>query len=328
MRDSGHNAAMDYAMLIKEVGRGSKGSRDLTEEQAEELFGAILDGRVPDMELGALLLSLRIKGEAEGELRGFKRALDARTPQFSVPPEGARAIVIPTYNGARRQPNLVPLLALLLHRQGLPVLLHGRHDFDSRVSPFELLERLGIRRVDSLAEAGNRLAGGEIACVGLEVLCPGLDRLLALRPRLGVRNAGHSVAKLLDPLKGRSTRLVAVTHPEYIERMRLFLGEDGGSALLMRGTEGEAYANPRRRPQLEGFLDGRSHILFPAEDGGAPPLEGLPESPEPEANAACIRAMLEGRLAIPGPILDQAAACLHLAGKVGSLGEAAASLRS
>lgn len=314
---------MNYATIIKEVGRGVKGCRDLTEEQGESLFGAILDGQVPDMELGAILLSMRIKGEAEGELRGFKRALDARTPQFSLPAGSLRAIVIPTYNGARRQPNLAPLLALLLQRQGLPVLLHGRHDFDSRVSPFELLEALGIRRVASLAEAQDKLNAGEIACVGLEVLCPGLDRLLALRPRLGVRNSGHSIAKLLDPLRGHSTRLVAVTHPEYVERMRIFLEEDGGAALLMRGTEGEAYANPRRRPQMEGFLDGRSEVLFPVEEGGAPPLEGLPDSPELEANAACIRAMLDGRQAIPQPLLDQAAACLYLAGKADSLAEAA-----
>lgn len=313
---------MNYATIIKEVGRGIKGSRDLTEEQAEALFGAILDGEVPDMELGAILLSMRIKGEAEGELRGFKRALDARTPQFGLPADGPRAIVIPTYNGARRQPNLAPLLALLLSRQGLPVLVHGRHDFDSRVSPFELLEALGIHRVTSLADAQDKLNAGAIACVGLEVLCPGLDRLLALRPRLGVRNSGHSIAKILDPLRGRSARLVAVTHPEYVERMRVFLEEDRGAALLMRGTEGEAYANPRRRPLMEGFLDGRSEVLFPVEEGGAPPLEGLPDSPELDANAACIRAMLEGRQAIPRPILDQAAACLYLAGKAGSLKEA------
>ena len=316
---------MNFAAIIKEVGRGVKGSRDLTEEQAEGLFGAILDGFVPDMELGAILLSMRIKGEAEGELRGFKRALDARTPQVSLPDGAPRAIVSPTSTGARRQPTLAPLLALLLSRQGLPVLLHGRHDFDSRVSPFELLEALGIRRVSSLAEGQDKLNNGAIACVGLEVLCPGLDRLLALRPRLGVRNSGHSIAKILDPLRGHSARLVAVTHPEYVERMRVFLDEDKGAALLMRGTEGEAYANPRRRPLMEGFLDGRSEVLFPIEEGGAPPLDGLPDSAELEANAGCIRAMLEGRQAIPQPILDQTAACLYLAGKAATL-EAAARL--
>jgi anthranilate phosphoribosyltransferase len=34
-------------------------------------------------------------------------------------------VVLPSYNGARRLPVLTPLLALLLAREGLPVLLHG-----------------------------------------------------------------------------------------------------------------------------------------------------------------------------------------------------------
>ena len=42
------------------------------------------------------------------------------------------------------------------------------------------------------------------ACLPLAALNPGLDALMALRARLGVRNSGHSVAKLLDAAPGRS----------------------------------------------------------------------------------------------------------------------------
>ena len=105
----------------------------MTQEQSEWLFGEILDGHVPDMELGAILLSMRVKGEDIIEVAGFKRAMDARTLQLDVPP-GPRCVVIPTYNGARKQANLMPLVALLLAQRDVPVLIHGRHDFDSRVS--------------------------------------------------------------------------------------------------------------------------------------------------------------------------------------------------
>ena len=44
---------MSYAALIKEIGRGPKGSRPITADQAEALFGAMLDGQVPDLELKA-----------------------------------------------------------------------------------------------------------------------------------------------------------------------------------------------------------------------------------------------------------------------------------
>ncbi|AKU13876.1 hypothetical protein AzCIB_3983 [Azoarcus sp. CIB] len=297
---------MTYAPIIKEIGRGAKGARDLDAAQAEQLFGDMLDGKVPDLELGAIVVSLRIKSESRDELLGFKRAIDARCPQLAVPP-GPRCVVLPTYNGARRQANLMPLVALLLAREGVPVLIQGRHDFESRVSPFELLAALGI------GEAHRELAGKRIACLRLDELLPGLDRLLALRLRLGVRGSGHTMAKLVDPCIGRSVRVVAVTHPEYVERMNELLIVDGGRALLMRGTEGEAYANPRRRPAMQVFRDGVAELGWTAEEGGAPPLDGLPDAPAVEENAALIRAMLAGEVPVPQPVLDQAALLVRLA---------------
>lgn len=303
---------MDYSKIIKEIGRGAKGARSLGANEAEALFGAMLDGRVPELELGAIVMALRIKSESLDELLGFARALAARTPPVDVP-AGPHCVVLPSYNGARRQANLMPLVALLLQRAGVPVLIHGRHDFESRVSPFELLAALDIHPVMNATAAGRELAAGRIACLRLSEYLPGLDRLLALRLRMGVRGSAHTVAKLLDPCPGRSVRVVAVTHPEYLERMHDFLLADGGRAMLLRGSEGEIYANPRRRPALQAFAEGRGWLAREGEEGGAPPLEGLPDTPAVADNAALIRAMLDGRLPIPHPILDQVEVLQQLA---------------
>lgn len=306
---------MDATRFIREIGRGAKGARDLSRADAQMLFGAILAGEIDELQLGALLIALRIKGESDEELLGFKAALDVRTPQMVLPDNEPRLVVVPSYNGARRQPNLVPLLALMLARSGVPVLMHGRYDFETRVDPSGMMKTLGIPEASSVEHATQLLAERRIAFIDLATLLPGLDSLLALRPRLGLRNSGHSLVKLLDPAQGRSVRLVAVTHPEYLEKMRVFLAADGGRALLLRGTEGEAYANPRRRPQLEAFMDGHAEIAFPAAEGGAPPLEGIPDTPDNAATEILIGDMLSGRLAVPQPILDQLDVILRLADK-------------
>jgi len=67
---------MKYGPIIKEIGRGAKGARDLDTAAAAALFGDILDGAVPELELGAILLAFRIKSEALPELLGFKQAMD------------------------------------------------------------------------------------------------------------------------------------------------------------------------------------------------------------------------------------------------------------
>ena len=308
---------MQFAPLIKEIGRGTKGARDMDAATAEALFGAILDGAVPDMELGAILLSLRIKGECETELAGFERAMQARTAQVSVPggATGPRCVLLPTFNGARKQANLLPLVALLLAREGVPVLIHGRHDFDSRESPFDLLAALGLPLAGSVGEASEHLLSTRrLACLPLAALNPGLDALMALRPRLGVRNSGHSVAKLLDAAPGRSVRVVAVTHPEYLLSMGealVGLTANGGRALLMRASEGEAYAHLRRKAQLYGYADGQRSDMHAAdtEDIDWP----LSDACEAGANAALIRAMLDGSLPIPPRIEEQVRALVQLA---------------
>jgi anthranilate phosphoribosyltransferase len=317
-----------YAPLIKEIGRGAKGAHPLTREQAQWLFGRILDGDVPPLELGAILLALRVKGESPDELRGFKAALDARTAQLDLPPGGPRVVILPTYNGARRQPNLMPLLALLLAREGVPVLIQGRHDFDSRVSPFDLLAELGIGSAADNATAQTQLADTRVACLQLETLCPGLAALLALRPRLGLRNSGHTLAKLLDPCRGHSVRVVAVTHPEYLLRMDDLLQAEQATAMLLRGSEGEVYANPRRRPRLMGYREGAPVVLAEAEDGGAPPLASVPDLPDASSNAGLVRDMLDGFTPIPQPVVEQTACLLWLSGRCVSIDEGRARLNA
>ena len=304
---------MDYAPLLKEIGRGARGARDLTREQARELFGQLLDGTVPDLERGAILIAMRIKGESLDELLGFVEAMQAGAARVQAP-EGPRTVVLPSFNGARKQANLMPLVAMLLAREGIPVLIHGRHDFDSRVSPFELFDALGLTVSRDAAQAGERLEAERLAILPTAAIHAGLDAMMALRPRLGLRNSSHSVAKLLDPLPGRSVRVVAVTHPEYVDSMGTalpILSADGGRALLMRASEGEAYLHLRRKAHLQGFADGQAIDLNPQsnEDLDWP----LSTACEPADNAALIRAILHGHEALPPRIADQLAALRRLA---------------
>ena len=59
---------MEYSKIIKEVGRGKNHARDLDEETARALYARMLDGEVPELELGGILIALRIKGEGEAEM--------------------------------------------------------------------------------------------------------------------------------------------------------------------------------------------------------------------------------------------------------------------
>ena len=93
---------MGISQYIKEIGRGPRGSKPLTREQAADLFGQLLDGNVTDLEIGAFCLAMRIKGETPEEMCGFLDAAHSRMALF--PASDRPVIVLPSYNGARKLP--------------------------------------------------------------------------------------------------------------------------------------------------------------------------------------------------------------------------------
>ena len=77
---------MSISNYIKEIGRGTKGARSLSREQAADLMGQLLDGQVSDLELGGFCVAMRFKGESAQELAGFLDATEQRLPH-GLPPQ-------------------------------------------------------------------------------------------------------------------------------------------------------------------------------------------------------------------------------------------------
>ena len=83
-------ATFSCARFIKEIGRGPHGARSLSPEDTHTLYAAMLDGRVPELELGAVLLAYRLKGETADELAAMLAAAHASFAPIAVA-EGARS---------------------------------------------------------------------------------------------------------------------------------------------------------------------------------------------------------------------------------------------
>jgi anthranilate phosphoribosyltransferase len=308
-------AGPSIAPYLREIGRGKDGARDLTREQAADVMARLLDGEVGDLQTGAFAIAMRIKGETPEELAGF---MDAVVPRLAPmpPPAGAGAIVLPSYNGARRLPNLVPLLALLLAREGLSVLVHGLEVDPGRVTTAAVFEALGLAPVRDAAGVSACWASGRPAFIATGDLHPSLMRLLDLRQVLGVRNPAHSLAKLLPAVRGaRAVRVVNHTHPAYADSLGRFLALTQANAMLMRGTEGEPVADARRCPRLAAFVAGveQPALGVEAQGGSLLALPELPPGPEALPTARYIEAVLAGERPVPGPIATQVAVLVGLA---------------
>ncbi len=315
---------MGIAAYIKVIGRGKDGARPLSREQAHELLSQVLDGQVTDLEIGAFCLAMRIKGETPDELIGFlqattERCIDLR-PALAAAPRGV--VLLPSYNGSRKLPNLTPLLAWALARRGVGVLVHGPAHDPTRITSSQVFAAAGWPQVQDATQLAACWQSGQPAFIDIADLCPSVARLLDVRWTVGLRNPAHTIVKLLDPFAllgpeevsaatAPRLRVINHTHPEYGESLAGFIALSGADALLMRGTEGEPVADARRQPRFDVFLGGqRKDALSRAPlEGVLVSLPELPEGREADVTASWIESVRHDPQRLPASI-DAQADCL------------------
>ena len=148
------------------------------------------------------------------------------------------------------------------------------------------------------------------------LLHPGLQRLLDVRRVVNLRNSAHSLVKLMNPCAGTSLLVSSYTHPEYAESMAATLALTQANALLLRGTEGEAVADPRRAPKMQAFIHGQSVLLQAHQTGTLSELPALPTAIDAASTARYIQAVLAGNQPLPAPIAQQVAHIVQLASRL------------
>jgi anthranilate phosphoribosyltransferase len=300
---------MSITSFLKVIGRGSKGAGDLDRNQAKEVFTQILDGNVSDLELGAFCIAMRIKGESVSELMGF---MDALQPHLNLLNLGTRpTIVLPSYNGARKQANLTPLLAGMLASYGFTVLVQGVEKDQTRVTSYEIFKSLGWPILKTKDEFGALLALNQPIFCPLNVISPALQKLLDIRERIGLRNTGHVLAKLINPTLQKPWQVSNYTHPEYPEKLREFFELRSANAILMRGSEGEPTASLQRLPEMHFLLPNANEMTTPEER-----FEDISPFLEIDAisTASVTEQILSGQVKCPSSILRQAIQISTMAG--------------
>ncbi len=245
-----------FASFIQILGKGKRGARDLTQEEAREAMSRILAGEVTPEQLGAFLMLLRVKEETPAEVAGFVAAARASQPPAAP---GMVDLDWACYAGKRRQLPWFLLAALLLASHGFKVLLHGLdHPGDHRVYVPQALRALGLQEARSHQEARAQLAARGLAYLPLPVISPVLQHLLALKSVLGLRSPVHTVVRMLNPYQAPAS-LMGIFHPGYDlthQQAALLLGDS--RLAVFKGEGGEAECNPDGPCLVRGVFDGQA----------------------------------------------------------------------
>lgn len=297
-----------------------EGSAWLDADEAFALWGAVLDGALDELELGALLASLALAGESPEDLLGLHRALAARQARFS-PDLTRRALSIPVHGLVSGEAAYSVLLGLFLRRFDVPVVFHGPLDAPEVPSAAALLRELGVMPSAALGDAQRDLRANGVAFLPVQLLSPALADLLALRTRLGFPNAAHLAAHVLDPGAMGAVRLVMSVAGTPSVRLTALVAATGGEALLLTWPAAAPACNVDFRPRIALFARGMEEVLFEAEHAER---AAFASQSQEGGLVSRMRAVVERRAPAPLPLVNLAAACVHAAGAASDFTQAKA----
>ncbi|MBA4289177.1 MAG: glycosyl transferase family protein [Pseudomonas sp.] len=241
-----------FAQFVRILGKGKRGARNLTREEARDAMGMLLDGKVEESQLGAFLMLLRHKEESAEEMAGFTEAVRARlqTPAIAVDLDW------PSYAGKKRHLPWFLLAAKALANSGLRILLHGGGAHTAgRLYSEQLLETLDIPLCRDWQQVEKALDQQQLAFIPLGDWMPPLQHMIDLRNILGLRSPIHSLARILNPLNARCG-LQSIFHPGYQAVHREASQLLGDTAVVIKGEGGEIEINPDASSHLYGTANG------------------------------------------------------------------------
>jgi anthranilate phosphoribosyltransferase/anthranilate synthase/phosphoribosyltransferase len=301
--------------VLARLGRGET----LSELEAGEAFGLIMDGEATPAQIGGMLMAMRARGETVAELTGAVMAMRARMTPVQAPDDAID--VCGTGGDGAASLNISTAVCLVVAACGVPVAKHGNRALSSRAGGADVLMALGVNIDVEPARLAKILK--DVGCVFLFAPKhhPALRHAGPVRAELGTRTIFNLTGPMANPASVKR-QLIGVFDPAWARPVAETLRQLGTQSAWV------VYGNGLDELTLDGenlvvaLKDGEiSEFTLNAADAG---LASAPQSAikggEAQQNAAALRNLLNGSSgAYRDTILLNTAAALIVAGKTISL---------
>jgi len=293
---------------------------DLSADQAAEVLAEVMVGAASEVEIAALLIGLRTKGETVEELAGLARTMRA----LATPVDTGRDDLLDTAGtgGGRPTFNVSTTAALIAAGAGCAVAKHGNRSATGLSGSADLLEALGARIDLAPADVARCIAEVGFGFMFAPAHHQATRFVVPVRKELAVRTIFNFLGPLTNPA-GATRQVIGVSDPSYLDTMAGALARLGArKALVVSSQDGLD----------EMSTAGSTHVAEVTGDGierytVAPGDVGLSiAAPEelsgggPEENARIARAIMAGE---PGAKRDlavlNAGAAIYVGGRADSL---------
>ena len=278
----------------------------LDRAESEALFEKLIDGEISEPMKAALLVALRMKGEAVHEIAGAAAAMRRR----SIPIRHACAGVVDTCGtggDGRGTFNISTAAALVAAAAGARVAKHGNRSISSRSGSADVLAALGVKIEIDPETAGRALETIGITFLFAPLLHPAMKAMMPVRRELGMRTIFNVLGPLINPA-GAVRQVMGVYADGMVELIANVLLELGAEhALVVHGTDGLDEITTTGPTHVGEVRDGRVRVYMLDPEQLGVPRASLADlvGGSPEDNAALMHRVLGGEA---GPLADITAA--------------------
>ena len=289
-------------------------------------FDLVMRGDATPVQIAALLVGLRVKGETPDEVAAVARAMrNAMVVLYDSDPDSL-VDTCGTGGGAVTTFNISTAAALLAAGAGVRIAKHGNRSFTSQCGSADVLEALGVAIEVPTAAMERALKEAGIVFMFAPLMHPAMRHVGPVRRELSVPTVMNMVGPLANPARA-GRQVVGVADPRRVMLMAGALCELGTvHAMVVHGAPGMDEVSPLGPTQVieirgtkttEWTIDPSRFALgrIRTEDlAGGPPAE----------NAAIVLEVLRGN-GPPGAaaaVVLNAAAAIYVGGKASSYDDA------
>lgn len=292
----------------------------LSEDESFSLFESLIAGQLAEVEVSALLVALKIRGEQPEEVAGAAHALRAAAMAFARP-DYRFADIVGTGGDGANTINISTAVSFVAAEAGLPIVKHGNRSVSSQCGSADLLEQFGVKLDMSPALARRCLDETGVTFLFAPHYHRGIRHAMPVRKALGTRTLFNLLGPLVNPACP-PLMLVGVYDPALCTLVAQSLQLLGCErALVVNGLgldEIALHGETQAAELIDGTIITRrfSPEAFGVREFGLTEILGA----GPEHNARAIAALLggEGQEAHRAAVSVNAGALLQMAGLVDS----------
>ncbi|WP_410951336.1 anthranilate phosphoribosyltransferase [Pseudomonas sp. S1(2024)] len=305
------------------VMRYSQGE-SLPAAQLQGAFGALMQGRLPDSLIAALLTAMQVRGFQADEIETVARVVREHLIPVQHACKGPLIDLCGTGGDARSTFNVSTTSSFVVAAAGVRVAKHGNRSVSSTCGSADVMEALGLHLDLGPEQIARCLEEIGIGFMFSPVHRPALPGLTRVRSELAMRTIFNVVGPLTNPARV-DRQLLGVFSAELVPIMAQVLDALGSErAMVVHGLDGLDEISLSGATVVAELKDGciSEYLLHPSDFGLVPQaLDALRVKSVAQARQMFLD-VLQGQPGAPRDIvLLNSAAALHVCGKVASMAE-------